>query len=74
MKIPRDLRIGLKVWYKPRHAEGKQPNGYISRILWGDDREVVVKFHDSTDTETFTWDDLEGTWTDKFGGTFMLYQ
>lgn len=52
-------------------------NGYILDVLWGEDpKEVVVKFytkeHKVYETDTYTFDDIEGKWTDKHGGTWLI--
>jgi len=68
-------RIGDKVWNQERlmSLTEDQPNGYICLVIW-DDREVVVRYHDNRGTtEVMSWDDLDGNWTDKFGGTYILY-
>lgn len=43
------MRVGDKVWNGARQREGKQPNGYINKILRDFD-EVQVVWHDATKT------------------------
>lgn len=43
-------------------------NGVVIRVDY-DDNLCVVRFHDTTDRDEYSWDDI--TWTDKFGGTWM---
>jgi hypothetical protein len=55
---------GDKVWIE----DETQPNGviiYVDRK----EREVIVKFHETDDIQSFPSDDLE--WTDKYGGTWF---
>lgn len=50
-----------KVWVGSRKSEGKQPNGYIERIISYDgDKEAVVKFLDCEDRTFISFDELEG--------------
>ena len=77
MDVPGDLQIGQKVWDRSRakvhkETEQEQPNGYIVNIRW-DDEEIDVKFHDADGTEVaYNFDEFESTWTDNYGGVWML--
>ena len=62
-------RVGDKVWNQ--NSIDNQPNGYICQVIW-DEREVIVKYYDNR-SEVIGWDELDGNWTDKFGGTYILY-
>lgn len=62
-------RVGDKVWNQNRFDD--QPNGYIIQVIWAD-REVIIKYYDRS-SEVMSWDELDGSWTDKFGGTYILY-
>ena len=79
----RNLRREIAVWVEERIAKGKQPNGYISNINW-QQQLVSVYFHDHDpgcnfkqlkggDYQTFSWDDFEGNFTEKFGGAWHIY-
>lgn len=65
-------RRGDPIWVRDRLMRRKQPNGYIEEVMW-EEQEVLVRFWDN-DLDTFTFDDLEGNWTDKFWdyGGYML--
>lgn len=62
----------------PVHVDGRpQANGYILHIDWTDE-EIIVCFpaiytFEKT-IETYTFEQMEGTWADKHGGTWMLQQ
>lgn len=46
-------------------------NGFVKTVLYDDGPdEVVVKFDD--DTVTYDFSEFTYTWTDKFGGCFIL--
>ena len=46
-------------------------NGFVVRILYDDGpSEVIVKFDDRS--TTYEYSEFEYTWTDKFGGCFIL--
>jgi len=63
--------VGDKVWNQNKIDD--QPNGYICQVIW-DEREVIVKYYDNKGTsEVLSWDELDGNWTDKLGGTYILY-
>jgi hypothetical protein len=49
------------VWVEGR----RQPNGYILRIDYKE-QEVIVRFHDTKETDSFTFDELEGNWHNGF--------
>jgi hypothetical protein len=50
----------------------EQPNGVIIYVNYPD-REVMVKFFDGK-FGSYSFDDLEGNWTDALGGTYLLYK
>lgn len=65
-------RRGEKVW-----VEGeKQPNGTIIAVdrFDGDIQQVTVKFHETKQIKDIPWDDLDGNWSDSFGGTWMIHK
>lgn len=65
-------RKGDKIW-----VEGEQqPNGIIILVDWFDSSvmEVTVKFHDTGVLKVIPWDDLDGNWSDSFGGTWLLHK
>lgn len=65
-------RVGEKIWVEERKENGLQTNGTIIQVRrW--DREVVARFSDDY-ADSFDFDDLYGKWTDKFGGSWMLYK
>lgn len=46
-------------------------NGSVLRILYNDGpEEVIVRFDDGI--ETYDYEEFRYTWTDKFGGCFIL--
>lgn len=47
-------------------------NGFVRRVLYGDDgpEEVVVKYDD--DIVTYDYDEFRYAWTDHYQGTFIL--
>lgn len=56
-----------KVW-----VEGEQqPNGFIEDIDWHG-HEIHVRFHDTRVKGVYSFDRFDGSWTDKFGGVWML--
>ena len=53
-------------------VEGElQPNGYIEDIDWSGE-EIYVRFHDTNVRAIYSFDRFDGTWTDKYGGVWML--
>jgi len=63
---------GDKVNHQGRFKEGKQGNGFVRRIIYGDDgpEEVIVQFDDGT--EIYPYEDFRHAWTDDYGGVYML--
>lgn len=47
-------------------------NGVITALLWSEDglEEVAVRFDNGP--ELYEYSEFEFTWTDKYGGTFIL--
>lgn len=77
-RAPR-IRRGQRLWAcKFAVPEAEQdpnklklnPNGVITKINWHDQL-VYVSFHGGN-VEEFTFDELEGNWTDKFQGGWWL--
>ena len=65
-------RVGDAVWDQSRHTrENLQANGKIIRIDWLE-RVVIVHFYNDRGRKEFSVDELEGRWTDRFGGTWLL--
>lgn len=64
------FRCGDAVYQAIRKPD-LQPNGYIKQINWSE-QTVTVKYYDDPNTEDIDWEELEGTWTDKFGGLYYL--
>lgn len=58
-------QVGQKLW-KEGIGSGK-----ITQILWPF-KQVIVDFYEKG-TEVIDFDDLFGCWTDRLGGTWMLY-
>lgn len=56
-------RRGDGFYHAERHAQGKQPNGKIVRVDY-QEKEVLVKFFDDNDFDSFSFDQLEGCWSD----------
>lgn len=50
--------------------ERKQPNGYIDYVDY-ETEGVIVKFYDGTE-DSYEFEELEGRWTDRLGGTYIL--
>jgi hypothetical protein len=52
--MPSRPRIGERVW-----VHGKQqPNGIIINIVWGTDDPIVVKFYDTNEIDSYSWDEF----------------
>lgn len=68
MSYSEEFKRGQPVWDETR----KQPNGYIFDVQWRD-REVVVKFYDGS-FETYEFDEIGCSWTDKFYGGWWITQ
>ena len=48
-------------------------NGFVWRVLYDDGpSEVIVQFDNGQ--ETYDFGDFNCTWTDNYGGCFVLYQ
>ena len=69
-------RKGQRFWDGDRPAPDR--NGEVIRVLREDDEwdvweegEVIVQFP-SGKTESYIFEDIDGKWTDKFGGTWMV--
>lgn len=63
--------------FNDRNRGPWRSNGYIYHILWKEDpKEVLVKFWTKVDdvyeTDSYTFDEIEGNWTDSFGGTWII--
>lgn len=59
------------VYSIPRLKEGLQPNGYIANIFW-DEKELLVQYYDDPERMIYTFEELDGQWTDLFGGTYII--
>lgn len=60
-------------WYDERRlSEGKQPNGYVLYIDY-DTKEVLVRFYECEDTETYEYEEYVGKLTPMFGGTWYVW-
>ena len=54
----------------PRRPKGFF-NGFVVRVLYDDGPdEVIVKFDDGT--EVYDFEEFRYSWTDRFGGVFIL--
>ncbi len=63
------------VWVGERRERGKQPNGYVLRLNKDEDEDiesVLVKFHDCEDVEEIDWSEMEGSWTQGYGGVWLM--
>ena len=67
----------MSIDHKPQRGDKvndtrrKHGNGFVQRILYDDGpSDVVVKFDDKM--EIYDYDEFRYTWTDKFGGVFIL--
>lgn len=45
-------------------------NGVVVKVRW-QDQEVVVVYNNG-DRETYSWDELEFHYTDRYGGVYMV--
>lgn len=68
-----EILVGQKIWVEERLDTKQQPNGTILMVNWQDE-EVTVKYQDCQDYDMFTFDQLRGNWTDKFGGSWMIHK
>lgn len=69
-------KIGEKVWQAERIDRDLQPNGKIVNVLYKD-KTVIVHFYEEGETagkrsKEIEFSDLEGCWTDKFGGCYII--
>lgn len=67
--VRQQLQYGQKFWAKGR----KQPNGKVVDIDWPSE-EIQVRYYDTNEIESFTFDELDGKWTDRYGGTWYITQ
>lgn len=62
--------------FNDRNRGPWRSNGFVHAILWKEDpKEVIVKFWTKTErmeSDSYTFDELEGNWTDHFGGTWII--
>ena len=64
-------RRGEKVWQAISHDGSRGRNGIIAQVEY-ETKEVIVLWLTTGQVESYSFDDLEGCWTDKFGGTYIL--
>lgn len=56
---------------KVNDTRRKHANGFVMKVLYDDGPdEVIVRFDDRT--EAYDFDDFRSTWTDDYGGVFVL--
>lgn len=65
-----ELREGQGLWSHERYLDEKPANGIIVSVFW-EDEEVLVQYTDEA-CEYVSFSDLEGTWTDRFGGLYLV--
>jgi len=61
--------VGEKVWLNRRGNQGRSPYGEIQYID-EDEGTCILLFEDGT--ATIELDELEGKWTDKFEGCYLI--
>jgi hypothetical protein len=61
-----------KVNDQQRFSEGKQANGFIHRLIYGDDglETIMVRFDDGI--ENYDAEQFHYRWTDRLGGVWQL--
>jgi hypothetical protein len=63
---------GDKVNDQQRFSEGKEANGFIHHLVYGDDglETILVRFDDGT--EHYDAEEFQYRWTDNYGGVYQL--